>query len=64
MSAKQQTDRDNQMLSAAGFESTGEEDDLWRSKDGVWFGSSAALQSARQTLRTSTDRGVFDEDIA
>ena len=35
MSAKQQTDRDNQMLSAAGFESTSEEDDLWRSKDGV-----------------------------
>ena len=36
-------DRD---LVAGGFESPGEEDDLW-SKDGVWFGRSAALQNYR-----------------
>jgi hypothetical protein len=55
---KQGLEKENQVLVAAGFESTEEEDDLW-SKDGVWFGRNAALQSARQTLRTSTGRDVF-----
>jgi hypothetical protein len=30
-------------LVAAGFETTDDEDDLWK-KDGVWFGRVAALQ--------------------
>jgi hypothetical protein len=59
MREKQRTERENQALIAAGFESTGEEDDLW-SKDGVWFGGNAALQSARRTLRASTGREIFD----
>jgi hypothetical protein len=63
MRANQRTERENQALVAAGFESTDEEDDLWRSKDGVWFGRNAAMQRARQTLRTSTGRDVFDEEV-
>ena len=59
MGAKRGTERENQLLVAAGYESTDQEDDLW-TKDGVWFGRNAALQSARQTLRTSTGRDVFD----
>jgi hypothetical protein len=62
MRAKQVTERENQLLVAAGFESTDEEDDVWRSKDGVWYGRKAALQSAGQTLRESTGRDVFDEE--
>jgi hypothetical protein len=39
------TERENRELVAGGFESPGEEDDLW-SKDGVyWFGRNAALQN-------------------
>ena len=38
------TERENRDLAAGGFESPGEEDDLW-SKDGVWFGRKAALQN-------------------
>ena len=39
--------RENRDLVAGGFETPGEEDDLW-SKDGVyWFGRSAALQNYR-----------------
>ena len=38
------TERENRDLVAGGFESPGEEDDLW-SKDGVWFGRNAALQN-------------------
>ena len=63
MGAKQGTERENQLLVAAGYESTDQEDDLW-TKDGVWFGRNAALQSARQTLRTSTGRDVFDVDAS
>ena len=40
------TERENRDLVAGGFESPGEGDDLW-SKDGVWFGRSAALQNYR-----------------
>jgi hypothetical protein len=61
MGAKQVTERENQVLVAAGFESTDEEDNVWI-KDGVWFGRKAALQSAGQTLRPSTGRDVFDEE--
>ena len=40
------TESENRTLVAAGFESPGEEDDLW-SKDGVyWFGRNAALQNS------------------
>ena len=60
MGALQGTERENQLLVAAGFEPTDEEDDLW-SKDGVLFGRNAALQSARRTLHASTGREVFDE---
>ena len=60
MRENQRTERENQALIAVGFESTGEEDDLW-TKEGVWFGRRAALQSARQTLRESTGREIFDE---
>jgi len=63
MRANQRTERENQALIAAGFESTDQEDDLW-TKDGVWFGRRAALQSARQTLRESTGREIFDEVVA
>jgi hypothetical protein len=63
MGAKQVTERENQVLVAAGFESTDEEDNVWI-KDGVWFGRKAALQSAGQTLRTSTGRDVFDEEAS
>ena len=63
MGAKQRTERENQALIAVGFESTGEEDDLWI-KDGVWFGRRAALQSARRSLRESTGREIFDEVVA
>jgi hypothetical protein len=63
MGAKQGTERENQLLVAAGYESTDQEDDLW-TKDGVWFGRNAALQSARQTLRTSTGRDFFDVDAS
>ena len=63
MGAKQGTERENQLLVAAGYESTDQEDDLW-TKDGVWFGRNAALQSARQTLRTSSGRDVFDVDAS
>jgi hypothetical protein len=42
MGAKQRTERENQILVAAGFTSTDQKDDLW-TKDGVyWFGRSAA----------------------
>ena len=52
VSLNQQYESENQVLVAAGFAPSGQEDDdLW-SKDGVWFGRNAALQSARQTLRT------------
>ena len=54
MGVKRGTERENQLLVAAGYESTDQEDDLW-TKDGVWFGRNAALQSARQTLRTSRE---------
>jgi hypothetical protein len=64
MRANQRTERENQALIAAGFESTAQEDDLWRSKDGVWFGRNAAMQSARTTLHTSTGRDIFDEEVA
>jgi hypothetical protein len=63
MRAKQVTERENQLLVAAGFESTDEEDDVWI-KDGVWYGRKAALQSAGQTLRESTGRDVFDEEAS
>jgi hypothetical protein len=62
MREKQRTERENQALIAVGFESTGEEDDLW-TKDGVWFGRRAALQSARRSLHESTDREIFDEVV-
>jgi hypothetical protein len=58
MRANQQTERENQVLVAARFVPTDQEDDLW-SKDGVWFGRNAALQSARQTLRTQTGSNRF-----
>jgi hypothetical protein len=64
MRVSQWTERENQALVAADFESTDEEDDLWRSKDGVWFGRNAAMQSVRQTLHTSTGRDIFDEEVA
>jgi hypothetical protein len=63
MRANQQTERENQALVAAGFVTTDGEDDLW-SKEGVWFGRSAALQSARRTLDVSTGRDVFDEEAS
>jgi hypothetical protein len=63
MREKQLTERENQALIAVGFESTGEEDDLW-TKDGVWFGRRAALQSARRSLRESTGREIFDVEVA
>jgi hypothetical protein len=64
MGAKQQTERENQDLLAAGFEMTGEEDDLWKNKDGVWFGRNAALQKARQTLlHTSNGTDVANEEV-
>ena len=63
MGAKQRTERENQLLVAAGFESTDEEEDLW-SKDGVWYGRNAVLQSAQRTLCTSIDREVFDEEAS
>jgi hypothetical protein len=43
---RQWTERENQALVAAGFESADEEDGLW-SKDAVWFGRKAALQNCR-----------------
>ena len=63
MRANQQNERENQALVAAGFVTTDGEDDLW-SKEGVWFGRNAALQSARRTLDVSTGRGVFDEEAS
>ena len=48
----QWTERENQALVAAGFESADEEDGLW-SKDGVWFGREAALQKALQNCRAN-----------
>ncbi len=63
MRANQQTEREKQVLVAAGFVPTDQEDDLW-SKDGVWFGRNAALQSARQTLRTQTGSNVSDEEAS
>ena len=45
------TERENQALVAAGFESTnGEDDDLW-SKDGIYYGRKAALQATLGKLR-------------
>ena len=61
MGAKQGTERENQLLVAAGFDSTDEEEDLW-GKDGVWYGRNAALQSARRTLRATTGTDVLDEE--
>ncbi len=63
MGPKQGTKRENQLLVAAGFESTDEEEALWI-KDGVWYGRNAALQSARRTLRATTGRDVFDEEAS
>ena len=60
MRANQQTERENQVLVVARFVPTDQEDDLW-SKDGVWFGRNAALQSARQKLCTQTGSDVVDE---
>ncbi len=63
MGAKQRTERENQILVAAGFESTDEEDDLW-TKDGVyWFGRKAALQSVRRTVCGITRKEVCDEKL-
>ena len=61
MGAKRGTERENQLLVAAGFESTDEEEDLWN-KEGVWYGRNAALQSARHTLRATTGTDVLDEE--
>jgi hypothetical protein len=61
MGAKRGTERENQLLVAAGFESTDEEEDLW-TKEGVWYGRNAALQSARRTLRATTGTDVLDEE--
>ena len=61
MGAKRGTERENQLLVAAGFESTDEEEDLWN-KEGVWYGRNAALQSARRTLRATTGTDVLDEE--
>ena len=62
MGTRQRIERENQILVAAGFESTDEEDDLW-SKDGVyWFGRNAALQNAQLSLRASTGREGCDEE--
>ena len=52
---------ENGDLVGGGFETSGEEDDLW-GKDGVWYGRNAALQSARRTLRATTGRDVLDEE--
>jgi hypothetical protein len=56
MREKQRTERENQALIAAGFESTGEEDDLW-TKYGVCYGRQAALQGALRKLRE--DEGIY-----
>ena len=61
MGAKRGTERENQLLVAAGFESTDEEEDLWN-KEGVWYGRNAALQRARRTLRATTGTDVLDEE--
>ena len=57
------TERENRDLAAGGFESPGEEYDLW-SKDGVWFGRKAALQNLGQTRHPSIakDKDVSDEE--
>ncbi len=63
MGAKQRTERENQILVAAGFKSTDEEDDLW-TKDGVyWFGRKAALQNVWRTVCGITCREVSDEEL-
>ena len=43
-------------LDAAGFESTEDEDDLWK-KDGVWSGRNAALQRQRRGVATQVAGG-------
>ena len=57
------TERENRDLVGGGFETSGEEDDLW-SKDGVWFGRRAALQNLGYTSHPSTakDKDVSDEE--
>ena len=57
---EQWTEGENRDLIAGGFESPGEEDDLW-SKDGVWFGRNAALQSLGQKPLASNSG--FREDL-
>jgi hypothetical protein len=41
---------ENRALVAASFESTDDEDDLWK-KDGVWFGRNAALQRGQREAK-------------
>ena len=62
MGTKQRTERENQILVAAGFKSTDEKDGLWTKDGAYWFGRNAALQSAQRTLRAGTGREVFDEE--
>jgi hypothetical protein len=63
MGAKQRTERENQILVAAGFTSTDQKDDLW-TKDGVyWFGRSAALQGVRRTVCGIARKEVSDEKL-
>jgi hypothetical protein len=62
MREKQRTERENQALIAMGFESTGEEDDLW-TKNGVCYGRQVALQGALRKLRESTGREIFDMEV-
>jgi hypothetical protein len=45
------TERENQALVAAGFESTTQEDDHLWSKDGIYYGRKAALQETLGKLR-------------
>ena len=63
LGADQWAESENQALVAAGFELMGKNADLW-SKDGVWYGRKAALQSAGQALHPNTAKAKdgFNEE--
>jgi hypothetical protein len=54
-SAKKKIEQENRVLLAAGFQPEDEgKNVLWR-KNGMWFGRTAALQTAMRVMRESTE---------
>jgi hypothetical protein len=51
--------REDSVLLAEGFEPAG--GDLWRRREGIYFGREAALQEAHSSLRQRAANAAYDE---